>query len=382
MESFENMNFSDPALFPLWEKVRNSARLDFDEGMTLYRSADVLGLGRMADFVRQRRHGRRATFVVNRQLNPTNICVLSCKFCDYATKEGKPNAYVLSEQDIISRLSPDLKEIHIVGGLYSKWSFDDYLNVLRIVRKHAPQVQIKAYTAVEIDYFARKEKISIREVLTRLKAEGLVCLPGGGAEVFSERVRKALFPFKIGWNKWSEVHEEAHNLGLRSNSTMLYGHIETLEERMDHMLKLRGLQDKTGGFMSFIPLAFQSGATGITTRPTSAVDDLKTIAVSRLVLDNFDHIKSYWVTVGEETCSMALRFGADDIDGTILEERIMHAAQAQTPVGMANEKLVRIIREAGCFPCERDALYNILKMYPEKTTARDDNASPFAPLPR
>lgn len=358
------MIFNDKGLPAIWEKVERGERLSLDDGRRLYASDDLLGVGWMADQVRQRRHGRRSTFVFNRQINPTNICVLSCKFCDYATKEGKPNAYVLSEKDILDRLSPELREAHIVSGLYAKWSFEDYLNVLRVVRKAHPHIQLKAYTAVEVDFFARKEKQSIAEVLRRLKAEGLVCLPGGGAEVFSERVRKQLFPFKIGWSKWSEVHRTAHAMGIRSNATLLYGHIETIDERLDHMLKLRGLQDDTGGFLSFIPLAFQPGATGITDRATSAVDDLKTIAVARLLLDNFDHIKSYWVTVGEETTSMALRFGADDIDGTILEERIMHAAKARTPVGMARERLLRIIREAGGVPVERDALYNVVREYP------------------
>jgi aminodeoxyfutalosine synthase len=257
-----------------------------------------------------------------------------------------------------------LREVHIVGGLYRKWSFDDYLNVLRIIRRAYPNIQLKAYTAVEIDFFARKEGVDIRSILERLQAEGLVCLPGGGAEVFSERVRKALFPFKIGWSKWSEVHRTAHSLGIRSNATLLYGHIETIEERIDHMLKLRAMQDETHGFLSFIPLAFQPGTTGVIQRQTSVIDDLKTIAVARLMLDNIDHIKSYWVTVGEETTSMALRFGADDVDGTILEERIMHAARAQTPVGMARERLIRMIREAGCQPVERDALYNDVEASP------------------
>jgi aminodeoxyfutalosine synthase len=335
----------------------------------LFESRDLLGVGWMADQARRRRHGNRATFVFNRQINPTNICVLSCKFCDFATKEGQPNAYAMSEKDILDRLSPELREVHIVGGLHRGWSFDDYLNVLRVIRRAHPRIQIKAYTAVEIDFFARREGISIGDVLRRLKDEGLVCLPGGGAEVFSERVRKALFPFKIGWAKWAEVHRAAHALGIRSNATLLYGHIETLDERLDHMLKLRDLQDRTGGFLSFIPLAFQSGKTGIAERPASAVDDLKTIAVSRLLLDNFDHIKSYWVTVGEETCSMALRFGADDVDGTILEERIMHAARAETPVGMARDRLVRLIRESGCLPVERDALYNDIHVYEEDKPA-------------
>ncbi|MBI4395477.1 MAG: aminofutalosine synthase MqnE [Elusimicrobia bacterium] len=353
------MHFCDSSLEPVWKKIESGERLSLEEGLCLYNTSDLLGLGRMADFVRQKRHGRRATFVINRQINPTNICLLSCRFCDFASKEGRPDAYVMSEEDLLSRLSPELKEVHIVGALYRKWSFEDYLNIVRAVKRAAPGIQVKAYTAVEVDFFARREGISLRDVLIRLKEAGVVCLPGGGAEVFSERVRKALFPFKIGWSKWSEVHRTAHELGLRSNATLLYGHIETLEERLDHMLKLRSLQDETGGFLSFIPLAFQPGNTGIVKKQASAVDDLKTIAVSRLVLDNFEHIKSYWVTVGEETCSMALRFGADDVDGTILEERIMHAAKAGTPAGMARETLVRLIREAGCLPVERDALYNV-----------------------
>jgi aminodeoxyfutalosine synthase len=351
------MKLNDKNLIPLWQKVESGERLNFADGQVLMASDDLLGLGRMADAVRVRRHGRRATFVVNRQINPTNICILSCKFCDFASKEGRDNAYVLNDEDILSRLSPDLNEVHIVGGLYRKWRFEDYLNVVRLVHQKYPKIQIKAYTAVEIDFFSRHERISIRQVLQELQKAGLACLPGGGAEIFSERVRKALFPFKIGWSKWSEVHRTAHELGLKSNSTMLYGHIETLDERLDHILKLRSLQDETGGFMSFIPLAFQPGTTGIVKRQVSAVEDLKTIAVSRLLLDNVDHIKSYWVTVGEATCSMALRFGADDVDGTILEERIMHAAKAQTPLGMAREKLENIIKEAGCVPVERDALY-------------------------
>jgi aminodeoxyfutalosine synthase len=357
------VKFLDESLNPLWKKVQAGDRLTLEDGLALYASPDLLGVGRMADSVRVHRHGRRATFVLNRQINPTNVCVLSCKFCEFFSKEGWENAYVMSEQDILSRLSPELREVHIVGGLYRKWSFEDYLNVIRVIRKAQPSLQVKAYTAVEVDFFARREKIGVRDVLLRMKEAGVVCLPGGGAEVFSERVRKALYPFKIGWSKWSEVHRAAHDIGLRSNATLLYGHIETLEERLDHMLKLRGLQDETGGFMSFIPLAFQPGNTGIVARQASAVDDLKTIAVSRLMLDNFEHIKSYWVTVGEETCSMALRFGADDVDGTILEERIMHAAKAKTPVGMARDRLIQIIREAGCVPVERDAVFSPIRVY-------------------
>lgn len=351
----------DSTLQPIWNKVQSGERLTLADGLTLFASDDLLGLGEMANWVKEKKTGNRATFVVNRQINPTNICVLSCRFCDYATKEGKSKAYLMSEEQILGRLSIDLREVHIVSGLYRGWTFDQYLNVVKVIRDRFPNIQIKAYTAVEIDFFARKEKMTLREILQKMKDAGVVCIPGGGAEVFSERVRKALYPFKIGAPKWLEVHRTAHQLGLRSNSTLLYGHMETIEERLEHMIKLRDLQDETKGFLSFIPLAYQPGTTKVVERQTSVVDDLKTIAVSRLMLDNFDHIKAYWVTMGEETASMALNFGADDIDGTIGEERIMHAALASSPLAMAREKLARLIRESGRVPVERDCLYNAVE---------------------
>ena len=353
------MMFKDPRLEPVWEKVQKNVRISPEEALALFDTLDLLGLGKIANFIKEKRTGNRATFVVNRQINPTNLCVLSCKFCDFASKKGRPNAYAMSLDEVLSKCSADLREVHIVGGLHHEWAFEDYLAIVREIHKKFPLIQIKAYTAVEIDFFAKIEKCSVREILTRLKDAGLVCLPGGGAEVFSERVRKALFPFKIGAPRWLEIHKTAHDLGLRSNSTLLYGHMETFEERVEHMNKLRSLQDETGGFLSFIPLAYQTGKTNIIQRPASAVDDLKTMAISRIFLDNFDHIKSYWVTLGEETASLALSFGADDLDGTIMEERIMHAAEAASPVGMARERLERLIRSAGRIPIERDALYGI-----------------------
>ncbi|OGR86062.1 MAG: aminofutalosine synthase MqnE [Elusimicrobia bacterium RIFCSPLOWO2_01_FULL_60_11] len=355
------MMFKDTRLEPVWEKVRQEIRITPEEALSLYGTSDLLGLGKIANSIKEKRTGDRATFVVNRQINPTNLCVLSCKFCDFASKKGRPNAYALSIKEILSKCSEDLREVHIVGGLHHEWSFEDYLAIVREIHAHFPMIQIKAYTAVEIDYFAKREKCSVKEILIRLKEAGLVCLPGGGAEVFSERVRKALFPFKIGAPRWLEIHRTAHELGIRSNSTLLYGHMETLQERVEHMNKLRALQDETGGFLSFIPLAYQTGKTNIIQRPASAVDDLKTMAVSRIFLDNFDHIKSYWVTLGEETASLALAFGADDLDGTVMEERIMHAADAPSPVGMAKERLERLIRSAGRVPVERNALYNTVE---------------------
>jgi len=321
----------------------------------------------MANWVKEQKTGHRGTFVVNRQINPTNICVLSCRFCDFATKSNRPNAYVLTKDQILSKLTPDMKEVHVVGGLYRGWTFEEYMDVLRVIQDRFPQIQIKAYTAVEIDFFARRENKPVKEILKKMIEVGVVCIPGGGAEVFSERVRKALFPFKIGAPRWLEIHRTAHQLGLRSNSTLLYGHMETYEERVHHMSKLRDLQDETKGFLSFIPLAYQPGTTKVVERQTSVIDDLKTIAISRLLLDNFDHIKAYWVTLGEQTASIALNFGADDIDGTIGEEKIMHAALAQSATQMAREKIINLIQEAGRIPVERNCLFETVSQEKEST---------------
>jgi aminodeoxyfutalosine synthase len=242
--------------------------------------------------------------------------------------------------------------------MHPDWQFEDYLAIVQALHARYPHVGIKAFTAVEIEWYARTSRRSVENLLSTLKAAGLTALPGGGAEVFSERVRKALFPFKIGARGWLEVHRTAHALGIPSNATLLYGHIETLEERWHHLELLRQLQDEAPGFLSFIPLAFQPGKTGLAVQPPTVLDDLKLLAVSRLYLDNFPHIKAYWVTLGEETASLGLHFGADDIDGTIGEERIMHAAGATSPSGLLRERLRQLIREAGCVPVERDTLYN------------------------
>jgi aminodeoxyfutalosine synthase len=356
--NFERFFFMN-LLNTIREKVRSGARISREEGIALFETPDLLGLGKIADFIKQQKTADRVTYVVNRQINPTNICVLSCRFCDFGTKKQRPNAYAMTMDEILAKMDPNLREVHIVGGLYHEWPFEHYLDIVRTIHKNFPKVQIKAYTAVEIDFFARREKCTVRDILLRLKDAGLVCLPGGGAEVFSERVRKALFPFKIGAPRWLEIHKTAHQLGIRSNATLLYGHIETHEERIDHILKLRDLQDETRGFLSFIPLAYQTGQTRVINRQASALEDLKTIAIARILLDNFDHIKSYWVTMGEETASMALHFGADDLDGTIGEEKIMHAAEAESPVRMARERLEVLIRSASRVPAERDALYNL-----------------------
>ncbi len=343
--------------------AQTGRRLTRNEALELFATQDLLRLGQLADQAKRARWGNQAHFVINRQINPTNVCVLSCRFCDFATKRGRPNAYEMTIAQILDRLSPQLHEVHIVGGLHPDWRWDYYLEMFRAIKAQFPQIQIKAWTAVEIDYFSKKFRMSVEEILRQLQAVGLTALPGGGAEVFSERIRKALFPFKIGAPRWLEIHRIAHRLGIPTNATLLYGHRETHEERVDHMLKLRELQDQTQGFMSFIPLAYQPGRTRVVARQASAIEDLKTIAIARLLLDNVPHIKAYWVTMGEEIAAVSLHFGADDIDGTIGEERIMHAADAPSPVALTRERLVALIQEAGCIPVERDAVYHPLKTY-------------------
>jgi len=274
----------------------------------------------------------------------------------------------MSYEDIISKADYAVKqgasEVHIVGGLHPDWDFQVYLNMISILRKNFPDLHIKAFTAVEIDYFSRISGLSYEEVLVSLKEAGLNSLPGGGAEIFSPRVRRIIAPTKIGWKKYLEIHKTAHRLGLNSTVTMLYGHVETYEERVDHILKIRDAQDETGGFTCFIPLAYQPENNDLNiTEHTSGVDDLKTIAVARLLLDNLPHIKAYWVMIGEKIAQTALNFGADDMDGTVMEEKIAHFAGAKSPTQQQKEKLIRLIKEAGKIPVERDTLYNHIHVY-------------------
>ncbi len=333
-----------------------------EDGVALF-DAPVIELGRLANAVARARHGDRVYFTVNRQLNPTNVCVLSCKFCNYAKKPGEDDAYTMTLDQVRAHVDPEITEIHIVGGLHNKWRFDDYLEIIRTVKAAKPDLKVKAYTAVEIDFFCRLTKKPAQWVLEELRRVGLDALPGGGAEVFSERVRRVLFHQKIGAQRWLEIHEIAHGMGIPSNATLLYGHIETRAERVQHMILLRELEARSPGFFAFIPLAFQPGTTGLVRRQASAVDDLKTIAISRLVFDNVPHVKSYWVMLGRDTAGVALNFGASDMDGTIGVEKIAHAALARSPVGLAEEAMVQTIREAGKIPVQRDALYNVVKEY-------------------
>ena len=363
MRVADGIAFSDTSLVPIWEKVLSGVRLSLEDGVRLFETDDFPAVGRMADHVKRQRDADRVYFVLNRHLNPTNICVLSCTFCDFAKKKGDPDAYEMSIEEILGHLDEDTREVHMVGGHHPDWPFEKYVEIVSTIHRNFPNVQVKAFTAAEIDYFYRRWKVDPEESLAVLKEAGLRSMPGGGAEVFSDRVHKLLLPGKNTANRWLEIHSMAHRMGIPSNATLLYGHIETYRERVEHMIRLRELQDDTGGFLAFIPLEYQTGDTNLVPRQASAIDDLKTVAAARLILDNFPHVKAYWVMIGEETASISLHFGASDLDGTIGKERIAHAAKAASPAGLARERMVNLIRDAGKVPVERDALYNTVRVY-------------------
>jgi aminodeoxyfutalosine synthase len=364
MESADNRPLlMDSALTGIWNRIQAGQRLGLEDVRTLYASSDLISVGWMGKKVKEARYGKKAFYVLNQKLEPTNVCVLSCKFCDFATKRGQPNAYEMTIDEMVAKCSGEISEIHISGGMPPEWKLENYVQIVRALRQAYPNVGIKAFTAVEVEWAARISRQSIKSVLMQLKEAGLTALPGGGAEVFSERVRQELFPFKIGAKEWLDVHRTAHELGIPTNATLLYGHIETPEERWKHLEMIRDLQDESldhghAAFMSFIPLAFQPGTTGLAYQPPTVQDDFKLLAISRLYLDNIPHIKAYWITLGEETASTGLHWGADDIDGTVGGERIMHDAGAKSPTQLARERLAELIRETGCIPVERDGLYN------------------------
>jgi len=358
------VRFSDGRLTPIWDKVQAGARLTAAEGLTLLETEDLLGVGRMADHAKRRREADRVYFVINRHVTPTNLCVLSCTFCGFARKKGEAGAYEHSIEDMVAMVKDGVREVHIVGGHHPEWPFEYYERMIEAIHHAHPEVQIKAFTAAEIDYFWRRWKIEPIEALTRLKKAGLHSMPGGGAEIFSRRLQKLLhFTGKADADRWCEIHGIAHSLGIKTNATMLYGHVETTEERVDHLLRLREQQDKSGGFITFVPLSYQTGTTKLVPRQTPPTDDLRTIAASRLLLDNFPHIEAYWVMIGEATASLALHFGASDVNGTLEDEKIAHMAQAASPAGLATEQILRMVRDAGKIPVERDALYNVVKVW-------------------
>ena len=366
---------TDPALVPIAEKVEAGERLAFDEGVALFRSPDLLAIGAMAEMANRRVNGDRVLFAANQHINPTNVCILNkvCVFCSFAVKPLDDRAYTMTLEEVFaeaeSASARGIREFHIVGGLHPKLKLQYYLDMFSGLRKRHPGVHIKALTSVEIGHLARMEGVETVDVLKEMKQAGVDTLPGGGAEVFSPAVRATIADRKMAAEEWVRVHSEAHSLGIPSNCTLLYGHVETYEDRVAHLSVLRDLQDQTGGFLTYIPLAYhpenntlgeQMGWNG---RRTTGFDDLKNLAVGRLFLDNVDHIKTHWIMVTPKVSQVALHFGADDLEGTVVLEKITHDAGAETPTGLPFDEIVRLIKDAGRRPVERDSLYNELREY-------------------
>jgi aminodeoxyfutalosine synthase len=346
------------------QKVYANQRLTRADGVALFKSNDLLILGRMATHVAQKKHGNRVYFVRNMHINPTNICVNRCKFCAFSKTKGDPGAYEMSIEDVLNKAHKGVREFHIVSGLHPDLPFEWYLDMLCALKKEFPKIHLKAFTAVEIDYLSKISGLSLKDTFQKLREAGLGSMPGGGAEIFDVTVRNKLCAEKITGKRWLEVIKAAHHAGLKTNATMLYGHIEPYEHRVDHLIKLRDLQDKTGGFQAFIPLSFQPQNSEIKkTAYTTGFDDLKTLAVSRLMLDNVDHIKGYWVMLGEKIAQISLSFGVDDLDGTVVDERIAKAAGGTTDGSMTKDEIVRLIKQADRTPVERDTVYNVVRVW-------------------
>ena len=353
----------DRALLPIAERVQAGERLTFEDGITLYRSGDILAVGWLANLVRERLHGDVTYFNVNRHINPTNVCVASCRLCAFGRKKGEAGTYTMALEEAWATAATGytdaVTEFHIVGGLHPDLPLEYFMDLVRGLKVRFPKVHIKAFTMVEVSFLAKRAKLTVAETLQRMKEAGVDSMPGGGAEIFADRVRHIICDHKIDGGEWLETAKLAHQMGFRSNATMLYGHVEYDEDRVDHLVRLRAVQDETGGFQTFIPLSFHPDNTALSHIPrTSGMLDMRQIAVGRLMLDNFAHIKSYWQMVTPKMAQISLRFGADDIDGTVVEEKIYHDAGATTPQGMRRADLVRLIREAGRIPVERDTLYH------------------------
>jgi len=355
-------SFRGSDLAPIAEKVFAGERLSFDEGVRLFTTRDFLGLGRLANHVREARHGNLAFYNVNRYLNPTNLCWVDCALCAWARKVNEPGGYEMAIGECVEEAgkgySEAVTEFHIVGGLHPTWPFDYYTGLMRALKERFPGVHIKAWTMVEIDWIARIGNRSIPDTIRELHAAGMDSCPGGGAEIFERRVRDVICTNKISGERWLEVARECHLQGVRTNATILYGSVETIEDRVDHFLRLRALQDETGGFTGLIPLAFHPENTPLAHLPeTSGQTDLRVIAAARLLLDNFPHVKAYWIQIGTKLSQVALFFGADDLVGTVVDETITHAAGAKTASGMTRGEFERVIRESGREPFERDSQY-------------------------
>ncbi len=369
MAQLDPARFQDPALRPVAEKVLAGTRLQAADARALYATSDLLALGAMADFANARANGDRVFFSANQHLNPTNVCILrkTCVFCSFARTPKEDGAYTRSLDEVFleaeQAVGSPTREFHIVGGLHPKLRLSYYEDMIRGLKERHPGVHIKALTAVEIAHLARIEKTTTAEVLQRLKQAGLTSLPGGGAEVFSTAVRATIAERKLTGQEWLEVHRTAHRLGIPTNCTMLYGHVETIDDRIEHLSMLRGLQDGTGGFLTYIPLAYHpdhnelGDELGRAGTATTGYEDLKAIAVGRLFLDSIPHVKTHWPMVTPFLSQIALGFGCDDVEGTVIYERVYHEAGARTDMGMSYEGLVDLIRGAGKRPVERDSLY-------------------------
>ena len=353
-----------PTLQSIREKVEAGLRLSLEDGQYLDRpDVPLAEVGELANLVRERKNGNRAYYNINTHLNPTNVCLYRCVFCAFRSDLRSPKGYLMSDEQILARgqeaVDCGATEMHIVGGLHHQMKYDWYLNLIRILHGAYPQLHLKAWTGVEIDWFSRMTGRNVRTILEEMRAVGLGSLPGGGAEIFHPEVRDQICEHKADAGRWIDIHRNAHELGLRSNATMLYGHIENSYHRIDHLIRLRELQDETGGFQTFIPLAFHPDNTGLShIKKASGITDLRTVAVARLMLDNFDHIKAYWIMLGIGTAQTALAYGADDLDGTVRHELIYHDAGATTPEILSVDDIRRLIVEAGREPIERDTLYH------------------------
>lgn len=350
------------------EKIQEEERISIEDGIRLFQSPDLLAVGYLANIVRERKNANNAYFIYNQHINYSNICTNLCKFCAFGKDKDSALAYEMTVEDVREkvreRLSEPITEIHMVGGIHPDLPYSYYIEIMQAIKEERPDVHIQAFTCVEIAHLAEISGLGLEGVLADLKKHGLGSIPGGGAEVFSPRIRELTCEKKLPGSGWIEVAKTAHRAGLHTNATMLYGHIESLEERMEHLDMLRTAQDETGGFLAFIPLAFHPKNTELSQLSrTSGVDDLKNIAVARCFLDNFPHIKAYWVMIGQKLSQIALSYGADDVDGTVKEEIITHMAGAETEQAMSREQLLRLIREAGRIPIERDTLYNVINSY-------------------
>ncbi|MGE0537417.1 MAG: aminofutalosine synthase MqnE [Pirellulales bacterium] len=370
----------EPTLAAIREKVEAGQRLSFDDGLFLYRpDVDLNEVGALANLVRERKNGAYTYYNINTHLNPTNVCVYRCTFCAFRSDLRDPKGYVMSDEQILERAHEAVEngctEMHIVGGLHHQRKYDWYRHVIQILHEAQPTLHLKAWTAVEINWFEHLTQRPVRWIIEDMIEAGLGSMPGGGAEIFHPEIRDQICEHKADAGKWIDVHRTAHQLGLKTNATMLYGHLETAYHRVDHLLRLRELQDETLGFQTFIPLAFHPENTKLDHIPKpSSLTDLRTMAVSRLLLDNFAHIKAYWIMLGIGTAQAALHYGADDLDGTVRHELIYHDAGAQTPECLSVEQICRLIREAGREPVERDTLYHRV----DRDGARWQSGAPIA----